>query len=245
MREHGNPLHGICVSSCWIAEFGDNAGPEIARLLKEGRNVIGWIFVPRLKWLLAAGLFLGFSLRANASLETITIDFTASGFQAGAPVDPVQGSVTLTLDTAVAVADQTTGITLNSLNLQLDSPIAFQYEPLALGNSVDILEIGGLFAGAAGLGYYDFGLQIRGLESGAPVFYDFGYTTSSYSQFGTNTGSITVTGLNSAVPEPPYSMFLGLPLWFALLFGIRRHASLSRGAGSPVAEPVAPTLARP
>jgi hypothetical protein len=206
--------------------------------------VTNGIFVSRLKWLLAAALFLGISFRANASPLTLTIDFTASGFPAGAPVDPVQGSVTLTLDTAVAVADQTAGITLNSLNLQLDSPICFQYEPLALGNAIDILEIGGLAGGDAGLNFFDFGIQIRGLESGAPYFYNFGYTTSSYSQFVATTGSITVTGLNTAVPEPPYSLFLGLALWLALGFGIRRHAFLSRGAGFQSAGGVPPTSAR-
>lgn len=201
------------------------------------------IFVSRLKWLLAAALFLGFSLRANAALETLTIDFTASGFPAGAPVDPVQGSVTLTLDTTVAVGNQTTDITLNSLNLQLNSPIAFQYEPLALGNAIDTLVIGGYNGGAAGLDYYDFGLLIRGLESGAPVFYSFSYTTSSYSQFGTNTGSITVTGLNPAVPEPPFSMSLGLALLLALPFGIRRRVLLSPGfQGAGTAPPTSARL---
>lgn len=188
------------------------------------------IFVSRLKWLLAAALFLGFSFRANASLETLTIDFTATGFQAGAPTDPVQGSVTLTLDTAVAVLDQTTGITLNSLNLRVDSPIGFQYEPLALGNAIDILEIGGVAGGTAGLNFYDFGIQIRGLESGAPVFYNLGYTTDSYSQFSTYTGSITVTGLNSAVPESPYSLFLGLPILLMFLFSVRRRAGVHPAA---------------
>ena len=184
------------------------------------------IFVSRLKWLFAAALFLGFSFRANASLETLTIDFTASGFTPAAPVDPVQGSVTLTLDTAVAVLDQTAGIILNNLNLQVDSPIGFQYEPLALGNAIDILEIGGVAGGTAGLNFYDFGIQIRGLESGAPVFYNLGYTTNSYSQFSTYTGSITVTGLNPAVPEPASSLLLGFPILVMLLFSIRRRAGL-------------------
>ena len=187
------------------------------------------IFVSRFKWLLAAALFLGFSFRANASLETITIDFTASHFTPAAPVDPVQGSVTLTLDTAVAVVDQTAGITLNSLNVQLDSPIAFQYEPLALGNAIDTLVIGGVGGGAAGLNFFDFGIIIRGLESGAPVFYALGYTTNSYSQFSTYTGSITVTGLNP-VPEAPNSLFLGLLIFGTLLFSICRRAGVHPAA---------------
>jgi len=184
------------------------------------------IFVSRVKWLFAAALFLGFSFRANASLETITIDFTASGFTPAAPVDPVQGSVTLTLDPTVQVVNQTTDITLNSLNIQLNSPIAFEYHPVALGNAVDTLVIGGVNAGAAGLDFYDFGIIIWGIESGAPVFHGFGYTTSSYSQFGTNTGSITVTGLNTGVPESPSSLLFGLPILVMLLFNIRRRAGL-------------------
>jgi hypothetical protein len=55
------------------------------------------------------------------------------------PVDPVIGSVTLTLDNTQTVIDQTTGITLNGLNVALGSPIAFSYY---VGN--DSLVIGGL-----------------------------------------------------------------------------------------------------
>ena len=53
-------------------------------------------------WIVAIGLLALGTGPANATTITETINFTASGFQpAGAPVDPVMGSFTITLDPTV------------------------------------------------------------------------------------------------------------------------------------------------
>ena len=59
------------------------------------KSVSGWIVGT---CTLALGLGAG---PANAATITETINFTASGFGAGAPVDPVIGAFTITLDPTV------------------------------------------------------------------------------------------------------------------------------------------------
>jgi hypothetical protein len=69
---------------------------------------------------------------AKAAMITETINFTASGFQpAGAPVDPVMGSFTITLDPAVNTSFATT-ITFNNVNITpgASAPFFF-YSPTA------------------------------------------------------------------------------------------------------------------
>jgi hypothetical protein len=54
---------------------------------------------------------------ANATTITETIDFTASGFTpSGAPVDPVIGAFTITLDPTINITGGTT-ITLDNVNI--------------------------------------------------------------------------------------------------------------------------------
>src|SRR2546430_3039489 len=68
--------------------------------------------------LAAAGCALILSVGgAKAATITETINFTASGFQpAGAPVDPVMGSFTITLDPTVDTSFATT-ITFNNVSI--------------------------------------------------------------------------------------------------------------------------------
>ncbi len=170
-------------------------------------------------------LVLGLAAPAAAMPITLTIDFSASGFQAGAPYDPVTGNVTLTFDTAVSVSDQTTGITLNSLSIPLNvATIAYDYVALAPGNFIDRLVIGGSQYGAAGLfpGVPDFALEIDGIAGGTPSFTGVSYTATGFpnTQFGTATGTMTITGL-ARVTEPstlalyvfPLALMLGLMRW--------------------------------
>ena len=67
----------------------------------------------------------------SAATITETINFTASGFGAGAPVDPVMGSFTITLDPTVDtpfnVPPVGTTITFNNINITpgADAPFFF------------------------------------------------------------------------------------------------------------------------
>src|SRR5262250_633176 len=66
-------------------------------------------------WIAAACVLALGAAPANAAMITETIDFTATGFLASAPVNPVTGSFTITLDPAVLIQRATT-VTLNTLN---------------------------------------------------------------------------------------------------------------------------------
>jgi hypothetical protein len=76
--------------------------------------------------LAAAGCALALSVAsAKAATITETINFTASGFQPpGAPVDPVMGSFTITLDPTVDTSFATT-ITFNNVNITLGASAPF------------------------------------------------------------------------------------------------------------------------
>jgi len=94
--------------------------------------------------LILAALVLGISsTAAQASLITLSYDFTASGFlPAGAPVDPVTGSFFVMFDNSADIINDT-NITITNLNIALGSPASFTY--LSGGDS---LFVGGLDAGA-------------------------------------------------------------------------------------------------
>ena len=95
---------------------------------------------------------------ASAAVITDTFTFTAAGFQSAfgqpVPVDPVTGSVTVTFDPTQTYFNQTAGITMNSLNLTLDSSaVSFNYSPTATSFSDgSALDAGELIIGGAELG---------------------------------------------------------------------------------------------
>ena len=79
------------------------------------KSVSGWIVAT---CILALGLGAG---PVSAATITETINFTASSFSAGAPVDPVIGAFTITLDPTVdtpfTVPPVGTAITLDNVNI--------------------------------------------------------------------------------------------------------------------------------
>ena len=87
---------------------------------------------------------------ANSDVVTYNIGFTADTFQVGsgpdpAPVDPVTGSFTVSLDPTVQVTNSTNNITLHDLNIALGSSISYSYDPTLEGG---FLSVGGIFSGA-------------------------------------------------------------------------------------------------
>jgi hypothetical protein len=132
----------------------------------------------------------------NAATVTDTIDFTASGFPAGAPVDPVTGSFTVTLDPAVGLVVGS-AIKLNNINITPSAnSLVLNYDPTNLGGTF-MLCSGGCSLGG---GINSFVLEIENFQF-APSFTDFTYTRlGDPSLFATDTGSVTVVAIPGALP---------------------------------------------
>lgn len=104
---------------------------------------------------------------------TYNVSFSASSFGIStgtdpAPVDPVTGSFTITLDPTVTVVDETAGIALSTLNISLGSALAYNFDA-----STQLLIVGGIETGAESIQILpstdDFYLHISNFV-GAPVF---------------------------------------------------------------------------
>jgi PEP-CTERM motif len=151
----------------------------------------------------ALAAVISFAAPAGAVVVTRTYDFSATNFVAAfgatpSPFATVAGTVTITFDDAANQIAVTSGITLDSFNAALGSPIAFTYVAASNG----IFAIGGSAASPQGLNFNtdDFTLQIRDVRTqpffGSFSFTQVGYTTSWHA----GQGSVIVH--NSAVPEP-------------------------------------------
>ena len=164
---------------------------------------------------------------AQAATVTKVVTFTANTFNdrflntGVAPVDPVEGSFTITLDDAVTVTDQTAGIVLGSLNITLGSPLAFNYDHL-----IDRLEVGGLATGANAVTFSpaqdDFWFFVDGFLSATPAFVQVGYAQSSAGNniyFTLNqTGTVDVR--DPVSPPAPVPLPAAFPLLLAGLAGL-------------------------
>ena len=147
---------------------------------------------------------------AHAAPITLNLDFSATGFDpAGAPVDPVTGSFSVTFDNAAAVIpDTTTGVSVTNLNIKLGSAPAFHYyAPL------DVLHIGGVSNEVEGVSSLenDFSLEV-GNVSATPQFNHLWYTQGVEGLvFLSLQGNVTPSE-PAAVPEPASLALLGLGL---------------------------------
>ncbi|MDQ7246814.1 VPLPA-CTERM sorting domain-containing protein [Dongia sedimenti] len=151
------------------------------------------------------------------------ISFSATGFNAGAPIDPVVGSFTITYDPAVSVTNVTgAAIHQNYLNINLGSAIAFSYNAAVQG-----LTIGGISQGANGFpwGSNDFFFALTGLTENS--FYslspNLSYTQSDPNA-AYNTFNVSVTVAPAAVTPIPASALLFLTALGGLGFaGVKRR----------------------
>ena len=168
---------------------------------------------------MVAALMVTFAVvsQANASLVTEFVKFTATDFSFDPPFTTVEGSFTVTYDPTVLYDDETSGITLNSLNIELGSPLAFSYHNHSL-------QVGGLNAGVIGVdpGTDDFNLWIWDfpMESEGLFFIYSQYLTPPYVT-GSRWFSYTITVEASEVTPIPLpsgillfgSGLLGLTGW--------------------------------
>ena len=182
------------------------------------------------------------TLPAIAATVTDVVTFSATSFTGGppplytggtAPTDPVTGSFTITFDPTQTYTDSTTGISLNSLNIALDSALSFDYSPNAYtadgsNYAAGELVVGGSSDGAGNVllesGNADFYLQILTVTT-TPAFYQLGYVTSDgsyfYSALGSTGGSVSFTPV-STTPLPAALPLFATGVGAMGLFGWRR-----------------------
>ncbi len=168
-------------------------------------------------------LVMALAVPAAAAPITRTYDVTVNnihdltGNNVAAPFNPVIGSFTVTFDPALdTIANQTSGLMVNSLNVTVGSPIAFSYSAA----NTDEVQIGGVDEGTGGLtdGLSDFLVDIFDASGPQPFFGNMDYTifattveSGQFSDFGPSSradGTVTVVPA-VAVPEPPmFALFL-------------------------------------
>ena len=143
---------------------------------------------------------------ASASLITETIGFTASGFLAGAPQDPVSGSFTLTFDPTVDSSGS-----LDAISLTIAGH-TYNLGEVGFAVSGGFLSIGGLLNGVDSTASFTTDFLLDGPVDAAGDFVgsvSFVYTTpTNLFDFDTPDVSVTV----ARAPEPATLALLGVGL---------------------------------
>lgn len=163
-------------------------------------------------------------MATQASVLSGSLSFAASGFlPAGAPTDPVTGSVTYSFDNSATFFHAADGATVNSVVvdvsvLGLSLPGAW-VPVLTYIQTLDVLAIGNGPTTVVTAGTDDWRFAVTNISTN-PVFREFWYGSASIpdSVFKASTGSI------SAIPEPSKLVLFGLGLaGLALARGRRGH----------------------
>jgi hypothetical protein len=165
---------------------------------------------------------------ANATTITNTINFTASGFPADAPVASVTGSFTITLDPMAFVQPPEAMVTLNSISFSpVFSPPSFEYQPNILGGQLLVCASEHDCSQTIINSFFSYFLTITNFQS-APTFSAFDYEGG-----GASPGRIfqAATGSVSVVPAPIVGA--GLPGLIVACGGRLALARRRRRSSSP------------
>jgi hypothetical protein len=154
----------------------------------------------------AIALGAGAAKTANASMITETINFTTTGFGAGAPFSSATGSFTITFDPLVTVVGQGTTITFNSVNIPqgILAPYFF-YNANLSGGLLTVCSPGQVSVSSCIVspGHNEFDIQMLNVKS-SPTFNFLDYATSSVTTkiFASGGGVFGNGGSVSVVPGP-------------------------------------------
>jgi hypothetical protein len=176
------------------------AHPRSDVCLQEGRTPARRIIVALVVLLVALG-----ASRAEAEPVTLSFGFVASGFETGAPVDPVTGSFTVSFDNSSSLLNQTAGLTYHDLNIMLDSAPSFDYGP-----ALDVLVLGAAASGGAnvvGTGENDLVFAVTNASTNPKAGPVFIYSQASILR--PFTGSFVLTPLATPTPEPATLVLFG------------------------------------
>lgn len=151
---------------------------------------------------LAAAPFAAAPNVAQATNITEHVTFTASGLGAGAPVDPVTGSFSVTFDPTQDYPSLTSGVVIDSINLPINGNALFSYVQAGGLGQMEIIVGNGQCAS----GCYEFDVAnsapfFNGKGSDTFKGNDFFFYYTGGQQFTTNIGRYTITS-GSGTPEP-------------------------------------------
>jgi hypothetical protein len=180
------------------------------------------------------GMALGLVMAADAARAatiTETVDFVAKNFTGmilgtDAPIKTVTGSITFTLDPTLAYSDETSGVTINHIDVAYTGAPKFDYDPVS-----KFLVFGaGIQANGSQAGIPDFNLSIFLLDPALQLD-TFIYTVLSPSNDAYSTNDVTISFSPSLATTPIPSAAIMLVTALSGLFVAGRRKLRKERAG--------------